>query len=311
MRTYTIYFLLFFTIITNVFSQHDAAYMLNLRQGITHFGRGNWILAIESLEPLLNSSNNAVAAEAHFWTAMSRFSNNDFQKSIEIIETIFMFYPDYYNINELYYHKGRALFHLGFFDDAILTFNEYINTLGPDNNLDSASLSKKASSLFWVGESLLNMGHLDRAEDTFSFITINYPASVKYEASLFRIALIGQKRIEEELLRLLRLSHEESLRNTMEFQRRETAYEQAIIAFQNRIIDLESDTRLADLEADNAMYELELSLSRERIQFLEARLLEIQAMVLEQEQIQQLPIVEEPVQGLSVKTPGIWDNQLK
>ena len=302
---------LIFSMLANIHSQDtgQAAFAASLRQGITHYGRGNWHEAVEALEPILVSKNNVLAAEAHFWTAMSLFSGGEYLRSLENMETIFLFYSDYYQINELKYHKGRALFHLGFFDEAILTLNEYYNSFGPDMSLDSGDLAKKSSALYWVGECLYAMGHFDRAEDAFLLITSDYPNSAKYEAAFYRIALINQKKIEAELLDLLKWSHEESLRAMEEYRHRESAYEQTILSYQNRINNLQSDTRLAELEADNAMFQLELAFSEERIQSLEARLSEITGLAAEQEQVQAGPLPR--TLSLPAKIAGIWDNDTK
>ena len=65
------------------------------------------------------------------------------------------------------------------------------------------------------------------------------------------MALIERKNIETELLKLLKWSHEESLKTVEEYQRRERSYEQAIVAYQKRIAEMLKDTRTADLEKDN------------------------------------------------------------
>jgi hypothetical protein len=81
--------------------------------------------------------------------------------------------------------------------------------------------------------------------------------------------LINQKKIEIELLALLRWSHEESLKTMEEYQRRERTYDQALTAYQKRIADMLKDTRLSDLESANAEYRKQLAEAEARILSLE------------------------------------------
>jgi hypothetical protein len=116
------------------------------------------------------------------------------------------------------------------------------------------------------------MGQLDYARDVFTNVTQDYPRSAKFEASSYRLALIHQKKIEEELLNLLKWSHEESLKAIEEYQRRERSYDQALIAYQRRIAELLKDSRLEDLDSANAQYRRQLADSEERIRLLEEEL---------------------------------------
>jgi TolA-binding protein len=116
------------------------------------------------------------------------------------------------------------------------------------------------------------MGQLDYARDVFMTVTTDYPRSAKYEASSYRLGLINQKKIEEELLALLKWSHEEALRAVEEYQRRERSYDQALIAYQKRIAELLKDTHIPDLEAANAQYRRQLQEAEARIRALESDL---------------------------------------
>ncbi|MDR3249314.1 MAG: hypothetical protein LBT39_11070, partial [Treponema sp.] len=102
-------------------------------------------------------------------------------------------------------------------------------------------------------------GQLDYARDIFTIVTQDYPRSAKFEASSYRLALIHQKKIEEELLTLLKWSHEESLKAIEEYQRRERSYDQALIAYQKRIAELLKDTRLEDLDTTNTQLRRQLN----------------------------------------------------
>jgi len=82
------------------------------------------------------------------------------------------------------------------------------------------------------------MGQFDEAEKFYLWVISRYPESPKIEVSSYRIDLIKQKKIEIELLTLLRWSHEESLRNSEEYQRRIRTYEHTLNSYQRRIAEL-------------------------------------------------------------------------
>ena len=84
--------------------------------------------------------------------------------------------------------------------------------------------------------------------------------------------MIRQKKVEIELLDLIKYSHEESLRTAEEYQRRERTYEQALNSYQKRISELLANSRLSDLEVSNSEYRRKLSEAADMIQTLEDRL---------------------------------------
>jgi TolA-binding protein len=213
-------------------------------------------------------------AEALFWRAQARLFKGDHEEALRDMVALETLDPANSRIAELGYHKGRALFYLGQYDEAIVSLMNYIESFGPDLFLSSEDKSKKAAAHFWVGECLYALGHFDRAEDTFFLVINYYPQSTKYEASSYRILLIHQKRIEAELLALLNWNHQESLLAMDEYQRRERAYDQAILSYQRRIAEMMSDSRMADLEDSNVQYQRELAYAESRIRDLEARLAE-------------------------------------
>jgi TolA-binding protein len=162
------------------------------------------------------------------------------------------------------------LFFLGNYDEAVILLKNYADSIpGTPETLSSQDSARKSAALYWVGECLYSMGLLDRAGETFLLITQSYPQSAKYEAASYRLALINQKKVETELLGLLKWSHEESLKTMEEYERREHSYDQALIAYQKRIADILKDTRLADLERSNAQYREQLAAAEERIKILE------------------------------------------
>jgi tetratricopeptide (TPR) repeat protein len=263
-----------------VFSQNSgydsstASSLSRLQAGILLYGQTDWEGAVWELSYIDETAPRALRGEALFWRAQAFLFGEDYEGAIRDMEALETLDPTNSRIKELGYHKGRALFYLGKYDEAIVSFVNYIGFFGPDALLSSQDMSNKAAAYFWIGESLFAQGHFDRAEDIFSLITDNYPNSAKYEASAYRILLIHQKRIEAELLALLNWNHQESLLVMDEYQRRERAYDQAILSYQRSIAEMMSDSRMADLEDANIQYQRELAYADSRIRDLETRLAE-------------------------------------
>jgi TolA-binding protein len=180
--------------------------------------------------------------------------------------------PESRRLREIPYHKGRALYYLGRYEEALMLLKLYADQIGGLPPAGSEMAARKSAALYWIGECLYAMGQLDYARDIFTAVTQDYPRSAKFEASSYRLALIHQKKIEEELLNLLKWSHEESLKAIEEYQRRERSYDQALIAYQKRIADLLKDSRLADLDSANTQYRRQLAEAEERIRALEEEL---------------------------------------
>ena len=249
-------------------------YVANLQAGMMLYAGGKWEEAIAELQAVKTSPNKTIAGEALFWIALSELSAGNYQKTIDDISALEILDPDSMRLNELSYQKGRAYYYLGSYNEAIVSLTAYTDSFDPDPLLSSNDRSKKAAAWYWIGESLFSMGQFEKAADVFYRIISDYPDSPKYEVSSYRLALINQKKIETELLDLLKYSHEESLRIMEEYQRRERAYDQAILSYQRRINEMLKDSRLADLETANTQYQQQLAIAEERIKSLELKLSE-------------------------------------
>ncbi|GAB6390854.1 MAG: tetratricopeptide repeat protein [Treponematales bacterium] len=242
-----------------------------LRKGIALYGEGKWQEAVAELRKAQSevSSRRDIQSEAFFWIGLAELSAGEFQAAVNDMEALEKLDPANSRVTELLYHKGRAFYYLGRYSDAILLFKRYTDSIKGETTEDNA---KKSAAYYWTGECLYSLRLFDEASEVFFIITEKYPGSVKFEAASYRIDLIRQKKIEAELLSLLKWSHEESLKTMEEYQRRERSYDQALIAYQKRIADMLKDTRLADLENANAQYQKLLASAEERIRVLEKRI---------------------------------------
>lgn len=238
-----------------------------LKAGIDLYGQGKWREAVSELRRVqAEAPTKKIRGEALFWISLSELSAGEYEEALTDMAALEQTDSNNYRLKELPYHRGRIFYYTGRYDEAIILLSEYANSFkpGPRGVLSAAESLKKAAALYWIAECLFTMNQLDRSEDIFTLITREYPSSPKYEASVYRLALINQKRVESELLVLLKWSHEEALRNMDDFRRRESTYDQALGAFQKRIANMN--------ERPEENYREQLEAAEERIRFLEGRL---------------------------------------
>jgi TolA-binding protein len=241
-----------------------------LQYGVSLYGKGLWPEAAAELRQSYSETNDlALKADALYWIAMAELAAGNYENSIRAMDELKRISPDNAKYADLPYHRGRACYYLGRYDEAITLFRAYTDSIGEDGSGEAA---RKPAAFYWMGECLYSMGQLDKAQDVFSLIVEQYPQSVKYEAASYRLALINQKKIEVELLSILKWTHEESLKTVEEYQRRERAYDQAIVAYQKKIAEMLRDSYLAELESSNADYLRRLAEAEERVAALEQRL---------------------------------------
>jgi TolA-binding protein len=200
-----------------------------LQEGITLFTNGLYDSALTSFRNLtLDKSADAVLkASGYFWLAKSYMALGKLDEAEKNLEFCLTTYPNAVDHSEALYQKGRLLFMQEEYENAIQELQGFLSSYPQSPFVGNA--------YFWVGESLYNLGRLDEATAVYAKIVRDYPASLKVETAQYRLSLINLMRREEELTKLLKWSHEDSLKNTEEYQQREKTYEQAITALQKRL----------------------------------------------------------------------------
>ena len=282
--------LLSFFLAGNAFAQSPAA---RLAAGIELFRQGRLEEAVLELRRLqAEAPSRELRAEALFWISMAQLFSGEFEQALRDMAALEETDPASRRLARLPYYRGWALFHLGRYDQAIVFLMRYADSVlpGPGGVFSAADASRRAAALYWAGAALLSMGQLDRAADIFTYIINTFPASHKAGPAGTRLSMVNQRRVEAELLSLLRWSHEESLRSAEEFRRRERAYTQALLSYQRRISDMLRGTRVQDLEYETQLYRYRLRSAEDRISYLERLIILRQyAQELESNMVQDLP----------------------
>ena len=182
------------------------------------------------------SVNDEDWSEALYWVILSELADSDYGSANIDMNALSARAPNSTYARDMVYHRARIYFNQGYFEDALLLFKNYIDSVS--HLSDAVTSDRIAAAYFWMGECLYRMGQFDEAEKFYVWVVDKYPRSPKYDASLFRLELIKQKKIETELLALLRWSNEESLRSSENYQRTIRTYEQTLNEYQRRIAEL-------------------------------------------------------------------------
>jgi len=260
---------LLFSLAVAAFSQESTT---RLMEGIELFRQRRWSEAIWELRLVQTETpSRQLRAEALFWISIAHISAGEYEQALREMQLLERTYPENHRILQLPYHRGRAFFYLGRYNEAVAQFTQYSNAISSDpfgGVLSAADTDSRASSMYWIGESFLALGRTDEAIEIFSNIVTQYPSSAKFNAAAFRLALVYRKSLETELLHLLRWSHEESLRNMEEFSRRELVYEHLARADRMPV----ADPRFESLGEEVRRLQEELDEAKVRIAFLEAAL---------------------------------------
>ncbi|MDR2701015.1 MAG: tetratricopeptide repeat protein [Spirochaetaceae bacterium] len=232
-----------------------------LEIGLSLYGEARYIESVAVLRCIL--SEDPLYPDALYWISTAEITLRKYNEALADLEALAKIRSRW--STEIPYNRGRCYFYLGEYEKALVNFGGYIESL-EENDL------RRAVSFYWMGESLFAMGRLDSAANAYSLVIDKFPYSVKYEASCYRMELISQKKVEAELLALLKWSHEESIRSLEDYRARERIYEQAIASYKREIAELRGDPSGAGPDSYQGRFEAEV-----RIAALEASLAEANA----------------------------------
>ncbi len=243
-KKYIAVFLLFLLFLTEIYAENSTAGRDLLKTGLENYKSGDYGNAILKFrDVVLNPANEKFFDAAYYYIARCYMAQNNYSKAQTNLEFFIQNFPDSTFYSEAVYQKGRLLFLQKDYENAILALYSYIKTY-PDKLY-------VANSYFWIAESLYALGHFKEAKKIYSHIINKYPSSYKVEASKYKLSLIDLQLHKEELLKLLRLSHEEYLKAIDNFRVKEKTYEQAIAGYQRKLLAATNDDTKQLLEELN------------------------------------------------------------
>ncbi len=228
-KKYLSVFLIFLLSMTFVYSADNDQGKELIKTGLENFTKGKYPEALLNFrEVVLNPSYEKYFDSAYYWIARCYLSQGNYTKAQTNLEFFIQNFPESRFYSEAVYQKGRLLYLQKDYENSILALYSYIKTY-PDKPYI-------ANSYFWIAESLYALGHFSEAKKLYSHIISDYPSSYKVEASRYKLSLIDLQLHKEELLKLLRLSHEEYLKAIDNFRIKEKTYEQAIAGYQRKLV---------------------------------------------------------------------------
>jgi TolA-binding protein len=190
---------------------------------------------------LLDPQYAGFRGDAYFWIAKVLIAQNRVPDAERNLEFFLANFPENANYPEGLYLRGRILFLSADWESAIQAFSQFIETY-PNSPF-------VANAYYWTGESLFSLGQLEAAEQMFNAVIREFPTSARVEASRYRIAVVGMSRREQELLRLLQWTQEESLKTIEEFRQQELELEEALASYQSRLADLSDDAFQEEIDS--------------------------------------------------------------
>lgn len=174
-------------------------------------------------------------ADGLYWLVLSEMSAGNYAAALNSSTEYLTSFSNGRDRAEIMYQRGRALYELNYKEDSIKQLYDFVKAY-PNND-------KVSFGLFWIAESLFDFKNYERASLFYRMVIDDYPASPKREAAAYRLEIIEQRKREEELLQLLKVTHEESLKAAEDYEKKVQRYEQAILAYQKRIMELEAQLK--------------------------------------------------------------------
>ena len=252
--------LLFFTLNPSLFPQSE--FYSNYEKGREAYLNNLYDRALTYFENALSESSSEYRPLIYYWTGQSHMALGNYSNAEKIFDIIISDYPDTQESVNSLYQKGRIAFKNNDYEETIDKMHSFLDISG-DNSLNG-------NAYFWIGESLFFLGHKKDALFFYNKVITDYPESYKYEASSYRSELVKLGEREEELLKLLKWSHEESLRERELFIKKEKEYKQAVLAYQRKLSLLSdsetNSTQVFTLRETNNILKQQISLLKTRLE---------------------------------------------
>ncbi|POR05212.1 hypothetical protein AU468_01620 [Alkalispirochaeta sphaeroplastigenens] len=241
---------------------------ISFGEGLEAFRESRFALAESRFQEALEGSDDEdLTAGAYFWIAKTGMAQHQLDAAERNLEYFLQTYPRHPLAVEARYQQGRLLFLQEDFDGALQSLGRFV-----ERHPDSPFV---ANAVYWAGEALFNLGRLDEARRMFQTVLRDHPRSFRVEAARYRIAVIELTFREQELLELLRWSHEEYLRAVDEFQRQEAAYRDALASYRQRL----QNTADADLREELVRLNTDIQVLQETLRSRDARIRRLEEQI--------------------------------
>ena len=165
----------------------------DLLAGLDAYSRSDWNVAVQSFERALTAAPDD-RTEALYWLVMSETSAQNYQRALYYADAFLENASEDERAAEVSYQKGRLLHLSGDYETSSKILYQFIE--------DYPEHPKVPSAYYWIGENLYAAGNYTEARKVFSGIVADYPQSGKVNEARYKIVLIDQQSVREELLRM-------------------------------------------------------------------------------------------------------------
>ena len=231
-------------VVGSVSAQQVPPVPRDLVLGLDSFEEGLLSDALEYFRRASTLTEDPYYGHARFWTARTLLGLGIIDEAAEQFDRFLVDFSPHPYREEASYQQARLSYIVGDHELAVQRFSDFLDTY-PGSAFES-------NALYWTGEALLALGRLDAAERMFIEVTTRFPTSFRYEAAEFRQTIIELRRRENELLTLIRWSHQEYLSALEAFELRERDYQQQLRLYGTRLANLADEdfqAEISDLSA--------------------------------------------------------------
>ncbi len=261
-KTVSVIILFIITLHSNVYT--ESAFYSDYEKGKEAYLNNQYDMALTYFENALSGCDPEYEPVLYYWSGQSNMALGNYSKADNIFNVIVEKYPGTAEAVNSVYQKGRILFIENDYEKSIEKMHTFLEKSG-ENRLNG-------NAYFWIGESLFYLGHKDKALSFYKKVIYDYPESYKYEASNYRAELINLGKKEDELLKLLKWSHEESLNERELFIKKEKEYKQALLAYQRKLAilsDNEISNEVLTLRETNSVLKKQIAVLQDKLKLQE------------------------------------------
>ena len=260
--------------------------------GLDAYARTDWSKAIDNFQGAINNAKTEGEIETSlYYLIMSLASSGNYKNAVNSANIFLARYPKSDKYPDVLYQRGRLYCLLGLFEKSLKELYSFIYQYPTHRSLLQA--------YYWIGEGLYLSGRLQEARDIFSRILLNYPSSSKTELVKQRISLIDQASTQTELLTLLRLNQEQTMKLAKEYETKQQDYEKAIAEYKDSLATKIDESRLDELERILQEEREKNAELYDKLLVLEAKNKELLELLALLEKPAEEPVAEAPIEDVA------------
>lgn len=207
--------------------------------GYNAFKSSDWTSATFFLRKAVTVPANSTQ-EAWYMLIMSQMYSEDYKNAVTDCGTFMTAFPEGSLLPFVTYQKGRALHYLGQNDDSVLVLSDFCHQY-PGNEM-------YPSALYWMAECFYDDYNFDTARTLYERVVSDFPGDAKAKDAEYKLDTISQREREQKLLYLLKMTGEEYLSTSENYEKLLKQYQTEDMLNLRKQLKAAND-RIAELEA--------------------------------------------------------------